>query len=221
MSAYIDAKLGYFAVIFPGVLAAFLLFYAFNLLVRADNENAITETRQAYTYALVGTILIVSAGAFAAAFTNSASLVDTSPLSPVVQALIDFIRAAIAAGLMAAITIQAFTLITSNEESEIQKARKGLFRAMAGVAIVLLAGPMVQVFYGKSTSAGTAEIVGIGNFLATLFGLLAVIAVIAGGLMLVVSVDESLKDRGKKLIFAGIVATIVVFCAFALLNFFL
>ena len=49
---------------------------------------------------------------------------------------------------------------------------------------------------------------------------MAVIGMIAAGIMLVISVDESLKDRAKKLIITSIAALIVVLLAKGIATFF-
>ena len=61
---------------------------------------------------------------------------------------------------------------------------------------------------------------GIINFTLTLIGALAVFTIIIAGIMLVLSVDEGLKDRAKKAIVVAVVGLIVALLSYILVRFF-
>src|SRR5690606_33535568 len=98
--------------------------------------------------------------------------------------------------------------------------KKRFFHGLIGVAIVLLADVTVDYFRPGARSIGLAgEIGGIVEFLLTIIGALAVLGFIVAGFMLVVSTDESLKDRAKKAIFATVVTMIIVLASSLIVRF--
>jgi len=62
------------------------------------------------------------------------------------------------------------------------------------------------------------ELAGIARFLLTIFGALAVIGILAAGVMLIVSVDESLKDKAKKLVIACMIALVIVIASYGIID---
>ena len=92
---------------------------------------------------------------------------------------------------------------------------------MIGAAFVILASAVVDAFYvTKSTAPVIAEAFGIARFALTIFGAVAVIGLIVSGIMLIVSVEESLKERAKKLVITCVVALAVIITAFGITTLF-
>ena len=85
--------------------------------------------------------------------------------------------------------------------------------------MVMLAQPILSaVTPGAFNNEINNNIVGIANFLATIFGVGAVLAFIVAGIMLVVSINETVKDRAKTLMFTAVVAIIIVISSLALVT---
>jgi len=206
-----------------GILFAGVIYYGFRLLMGGEDEAAITEVKAGFGHALFGAVLVGSAGLIAASFSTSGQPVDVTPLQQTIVSVIGFFTGFVGTALIINIVIQGVRLITAQDDSQIDKAKKGLLYGMIGVVFVMLADPIVNSF--APSTAGATEVAsqarGIAEFLITIFGALAVIAMIVGGLMLVVSVDEQLKDRGKKIIIGGIISIIVVIASFSIINLFL
>ncbi|MFH0851473.1 MAG: hypothetical protein V1876_01870 [Candidatus Peregrinibacteria bacterium] len=207
-------------VAFTGLLFGAILYYGIKLLVIPENDTAVTETKQAFEYALFGVILMLGAELIASSFVTG-GVVEPAGLNTVLDTVITFIKAIIATALLVNITIQAFGMIAATEEGSVTKARTKFLHGVYGAAIVLLASPIVNMMYDRDPSVGELELKGIANYIITVFGLLAVVALIVSGILLVVSVDESFKDRAKKLIIACLVALIIVISAGAFINFFI
>ncbi|OIO55819.1 hypothetical protein AUJ46_00150 [Candidatus Peregrinibacteria bacterium CG1_02_54_53] len=205
---------------FTGLLFGGILFYGLRLLITPDSENTMTETMKAFEYALFGVILMAGANLIASSFVTG-GVAQSAGINTVLDTVITFIKAIIAVALLVNITIQGFNMITSMDEGGFTKARTRFLHGVYGAAIVLLASPIVNMMYDKNPSAGELELKGIANYIITIFGLLAVVALIVSGIMLIISVDESFKDRAKKLATASLVALIVVISAGALVNFFI
>jgi len=207
-------------VAFTGILFGAIIYYGIKLLVMPESDSTVTETRQAFEYALFGVILMLGAELIASSFVTR-GVVSPAGVNTVLDSVIIFIKAIIATALLVNITIQGFGMIMATDEGALTKARTKLLHGIYGAAIVLLASPLVNMVYDKNPTAGELELKGIANYIITIFGLLAVVALIMAGILLVVSVDESLKDRAKKLIIGSLVALIVVIAAGALVNFFI
>lgn len=205
---------------FAGLVFGSIIYYGIKLIVIPENENSVTETKQAFQYALFGVVLMLGAELIAESFVTG-GVVEPAGVATVLGSLVIFMKAMLAAALLVNISIQGFRMITATDDGAMTKARTRLLHGVYGAAIVLLATPVVNMIFGRSYSTGVTELVGIANYIITIFGLLAVVALIVSGILLVVSVDESLKDRAKKLAIASLVALIVVISAAAFVNFFI
>lgn len=205
---------------FIGLLIGAVIYYGLKLLFAPESDNAATEAKQAFEYALLGVILMTGASLLAQSFVTG-GVAEPSGVNTVLDTIVVFIKAVIAVALLVNISIQGFQMIVSTEEGGVTKARTRFLHAIFGAAIVLLTSPIVNMMYQRNASAGEIELKGIANFLITIFGILAVVALIVSGILLVISVDESFKDRAKKLATASLVALVVVICAAAFVNFFI
>lgn len=221
LSSYINSTLLEGARIgFIGLLFGAIIYYGIKLLISAEKEETVTEIRRSIVYSFFGVVLMLGAQLIASSFVTG-GVVEPAGINTVTDSVITFVKAIIAVVLLVNITRQGFHMIVATEEGGVTKARKLFMHGIYGAAIVVLASPIVNIIYNKDASAGELEFRGIANYIITLFGLLAVVALIVSGIFLIVSVDESLKDRAKKLITASLVALVVVISAAALVNFFI
>jgi len=205
---------------FLGTLVAAIIFYGIRRLFTPTSDSAMAETSQSFQYAFVGVVLMLGAELIASSFVTG-GVVNPAGVNTVFQNMTIFLRAVISIALLVNITIQGFRMIMSSDDSEAAKGRKQLLYGCLGAAIVLLASPIVTTFTGRNSSTALVELTGIANYIITIFGILAVVAVIVAGAMLVISVDETMKEKAKKLITASLVALILVISAAALVNFFI
>ncbi|MDD5623307.1 MAG: hypothetical protein PHI23_01195 [Candidatus Peribacteraceae bacterium] len=205
-----------------GILIASLVFFALRLIISSDNESTITESKKAYIYAFAGTILVLGASLIADSFTTKGA-VETGPLETLIADVVLFIKGILVAALLANTVYQGALMILAVDDSQIDKARTKWLHGLYGTAVVLLAAPIINTFApaGGNIGEGIAETVGIANFVITIFGLLAVVGIIVGGILLVISITDEYKERAHKLIIACLVALAVVISAAALINLFL
>ncbi|MBI2117799.1 hypothetical protein HYT95_02770, partial [Candidatus Peregrinibacteria bacterium] len=119
------------------------------------------------------------------------------------------------------VTYQGIRLIAlQGKEEEVSKQKAKFFHGLIGVAVVLLADSIVRAVQpGSNAGILSNEIKGIANFLITLFGLLTVVAFMASAAALMLSVDESWKEKGKKGMFGSVIVLIVVFSSWAIINY--
>lgn len=211
---------------FGGILLAMFIYYGIKLLLGSKDENTITEIKGAYSSALFGSILVAGAFFLADTFatanpTGATSLTNEAAFNTVTANSIAFFFGLVSSVALVNIVFQGIRLITAQEEGDIDKARKRFVHGMIGAGIVILSGAAVNSFFGINVNIATTEISGIAVFVVTIFGALAVIGIIIAGIMLVVSVEESLKDRAKKLIITSVVALAVVIASFGIVSTFL
>ena len=210
---------------FLAVAIAFFFYYAVRLILTSHDESVITETKSAYGYAVAGAAVVSLASIIAEAFTSPQATVDIIVEEPIRTGLTDyvifFLRLVVSIAATGTIVFLGVRLIVlQGEEAEIEKQKKRFFNGLLGVAIVLLANVAVNAFApGTGSVALAGEIAGITNFILTLLGAFALLGFIVAGLLLVLSTDESLKDRAKKAVFTTVIAMIVVLSSFIIVRF--
>ncbi len=212
--------------VFYALAIVFFFYYGIRLLLESDEENTISEVKSAYGYGIAGAVIVSLAGSFADAFSNPATIIEKTPIESGLGLVIEFIFLIISISMTAAIVYLGIRLIMlQGQESEIEEQKKRFFHGLLGVAIIILARTVVRAFmpntfYGGSGAVVLAtEIVGIINFLLTLLGALAVLAIVVAGILLMIATDDTLKDRAKKSIFTAVVALIVVFSSLMIIRF--
>lgn len=210
---------------FVGIIFVMGLAISLMLIFGSTNESHITEARSALLHVVTACIIVSLASLFIQAFGpgyTGAHIVNPGVIEiGLVDYVAFFFKAGLGIALIVNIVIQGIRLVLAQGDEEAGKAKKRLIQGFIGVGVVLLAQPIVWTvnpLQGHNTAVINEEIVGIGNFLLTLFGFLAALVVIAAGLLLIVSVDESLKDKAKLMIKTAIITLVVVLASFALLN---
>lgn len=210
-------------IFFFAAATAFFFYYSIRLILESSDENTMTETKSAYGYAVGGAAIVTLAGLMVEAVGQSArgSLINTAPVITGLDAVVRYFRLILSAVVTLMIVVQGARLVLSQgDESAIEEQKKKFFNVMIGVAVILLANVGISAFIpGTGPGIINVQIVGIINFMLTIFGALTILAVIVGGMMLVVSTDEGLKDRAKKSIFTAVIAMIIVMCSYLIVNF--
>lgn len=209
--------------VFLSLATLFFFYYAMRLVWDSDDENTVTEVKSAYGYAISGAAFVTVAGLIAQAVGTGAraTLINQGPVLTALDSIILYMRLMVSAAVSALVVFQGVRLILlQGQESEMEQQRKRFFHSLVGVAIIILANVAVTVFVPTTpVTVFVIEIVGIINFLLQILGALALLAVIVAGVMLVVSVDDGLKDRAKKSIFTAVIALVVVLSCYLIINF--
>ena len=200
---------------FAGILFAMLVYYGFRLVVDSRNDGATLEAVQAYSQAFVGALLVLGASYFAESFTDATvaqtTIVDTDPLETnVMLKIIDFLVRGAGVILALNVMIQGIRFIVAINDGNVESARKNLIQSLVGGMAIMIAAPIMSNIVPGGANPVGIQIVGISNFLATAFGFFTVLAFVISGFMLVVSVDESLKERARGIMLKSGVALAVV-----------
>ena len=202
---------------FWGIAAAAVFYYGARMIISAQNEQSYQDFANSLIYALVGFAIISCAMAFTTAFTTA----NASVLGVSIESVSAFlIRLALGVFILM-IVVSALRMATSGgEQGEFDKWRKVLIGACLGAGILVLARVMVIAIADRSASAIGGELAGILLFLLTIAGFVCAIAIVAAGIMLIISIDESLKDRAKKTIISTLIALAFVMASYAIISYF-
>lgn len=211
---------------FIGIALLSFLYYSIQLLLARQEESVVAEAKSAYEMAITGCAVIMLTTLIVEAFApaSGGEIIRAGPLQTGLGMVVTFIKMALATVVFLRITIQGVRLILlqGQGEGETEKQKKQLLNGLFGVAAILLANALVNaMFPGAGTPIIGVELVGMANFVLTLAGMAAVVAVIVAGVMLLVSVDEGLKDRAKKTISGAIIGIVIILSSFAIVNYFL
>lgn len=226
MQNYIQVTIFPFAQqIFVAVAILMFLYYGVRLLVEGDEESTVTEVRSAYRYGITGAAIVSLTSLILRSVGQSAvtrtTLVNTTAASEAMGLVTDYYRYMVAAAVSAIIVYQGVRLIVAQgDDAEIQKQKKGFFFTLVGVSVILLVDALVGSFLPATGGHPFAiQLVGIANFLLNILGALAVLTFIAAGFFLVISTDDTLKEKAKKTMFTTVVTLVVVLTCRVIITF--
>ena len=130
---------------------------------------------------------------------------------------------------VAYLVITAFTMILAGgeNEAEITNAKKRIVYTLAGIAIIISIEPIVQIFTrgGQITMPSVNLTINFmmrwANFILSLLGIGAVVALIWAGLRLILHYgDEQATEEAKRIAKAAVIGLILAFSAWTIVNFF-
>lgn len=213
--------------VFAIVLFVMLAFFGLRLIIDGRKDEAQADAAKSYINALIGSILVAGAGIVASTVTDHSRVITVNgsgfitPLTAL-ERLGSFTINIVVGLLVSNLFVQAIRLITAQDEGSSTNAKQSLIRALAGTAVVGLAGPILNYIEPgvRVDPQITGQVIGIANFLATVFGSLAVLAFLIAGVMLVIGVDEALEQRARQLMLTAIVAVLVVVSSYTLIQIF-
>lgn len=209
------------------VATAILMFlqYSLKLLFDPDSSDTVSTTKVAYGYGIVACAMVGIASFIVSAVGQEArgTLVNDAPIYSAINNIVLYMRLIVATLVTVFILIQGIRLIVKQgSEEEFKNAQMQFMHTIMGIAVILLANILVEAFLpGNGSTILSVEIVGIINFALTMIGALAVFTIIIAGILLVVSIDEALKERAKKAILVAVLGLIVALLSYVLVRFFI
>lgn len=209
-------------ILFGAIAGVYLIINAIKMVTQGSDEGAVGEAKESIIHIIIGCVVVGGAAMIVETFGVGYGLriANPTPLNTMLTLVIAFFRAILGTAVLANVVIQAFRILTSQGDSGAQeKGRNRLIIGFIGVGIVLLASVIVSAAApGANTAPLIGEIVGIANFLITLVGALCVVGVIVGGILYVISVDESYKDQAKTAIKVSVVTLVIMLLSYAVVN---
>lgn len=209
---------------FWGISAAFMVYYAVRMIIEAQNEQTYSNAQKSFLYSFFGFVTIALGTAFANAlytggFSGNVTAVQPAGIIPGLNSVTSFLFTGSAGFFVLVVTIAGLRMITSQgDQGEFDKWRTVLVANASGVVIMVLASIFVNAIAGRDIQAIGTEVAGLALFVLTVFGFACAFALIVAGIMLIVSVDEGLKDRAKKIVFGTLITLLIVLAAVAIIN---
>ncbi|MDD3896806.1 MAG: hypothetical protein PHU04_03120 [Candidatus Peribacteraceae bacterium] len=214
-----DAIVNNLILAFGGFLFAALVFYSIKLAAESRKDSAMTEAMTAYLQVFAGATIVLGAYVITQSFGTEGVIDPVNVEQSILTSIVTYIVQLTGAVLLLNIVVQGIRLLLSTDEGSMTAARGNLIRSFIGAALVMLGAPVLQMVAPGSFNHGiNQEIVGIANFLGVLFGILAVVAIIVAGILLIVSVNESLKDKAKSIIISSLVAVVIIALSLGLIQ---
>lgn len=210
--------------VFIGVCAVYFAWFALMLIVKGSEENALTEQRKAFGYAVLGMGVVGVASLLVQTFAPSAAgaaLVNATPFTDAAERIVTYITIVTGAFLLFVISFAGFRIIAlQGNEGEIEKQKKSFFNGLLGMVVLLLARVTVSAILpstvifpagGPGTASLIFQIAGMIKFLLEIVAGLAVISLIVSGVLFVVSLgSDERRQRAKRILTSTIIVLIVV-----------
>ncbi|MFA6305548.1 MAG: pilin [Candidatus Gracilibacteria bacterium] len=218
-------------------IAMIIIVVAAIKLISTTNEEDAGKSKKTLIYAIVGMILIQLAdiivrkmffGEQGEAFENIATTKLYAEQSVAqVRSVIGMVEAFLGIVAVLIIIIRGFTVMTSGgSEEELGKAKKHLLYAVAGLVIIMLSEVIIRgvIFPENGQALPDADVakyivVKIVNYAVGFISIIAFVVLFYAGYLYVTSAgNEEAGTKVKKIFTAAIIAIILAFGAFALVN---
>ncbi|MFA5799331.1 MAG: hypothetical protein WC840_00035 [Candidatus Peribacteraceae bacterium] len=199
---------------FGGIVAAAVFYYAVRMIVNSQSESSYSELRNSFVHTFTGLVVIGCAAGIANAFYT----MTPNPLILGITSVTDYILTGAAGVFTLMVTIAGIGMVTSQgDEGAFSKWRKVMIGNIIGTVIMLLAATIVNAVTSRNPFLVTSELAGISLFLLQIIGFVCVIALIVAGILLIVSIDESLRDRAKRIIIGTLIALALLIASYTLI----
>lgn len=227
------------------VAVVIIVFAGFRMVTGWGKEDVYGKQRLNILYAIVGLAIVAMAGELAKIFSvegggfirDPNQILRTANLfNRQTQIIITFIKYIV--GSIAVITIvrNAYRIIAvGSSEDSLASDKKNLVYSAIGLVLILVADNVINNVLFKvdlsrypgtggvqpaiSAQAGVAELVGITNFTVSVVGPIAVLALLAGGVLYITAAGkEDQIERAKRIIMATLGGIILIYGAFAIIS---
>ena len=226
-----------------GILYISLMGYT--LVTQGDNEEAISRAKTGLVYSVIAFMMISMSEEFGRMFDMRETTIIGTPREILervrlfdrqVEVFVLFVKYVIGAFATLMLVTSGIKLVTSGgNEEETTKQKKSIMYSGAGLLLIYVGDVFInRVFYKVDKNVysgitgvhpqldareGVEQIIGITNFVVSFVGPIAVLMLLAGAIMYIVSKgEEEQMNKAKRLIFAAVVGIILVFGAFAIVN---
>ncbi|MDD5055332.1 MAG: hypothetical protein PHZ00_03620 [Candidatus Peribacteraceae bacterium] len=203
---------------FWGISLVALLYYGAQMVLNSSKDQAYSDTTNSFLNALIGFVIIAAASTFATSF----AAYNPSGLGPVIAKVSSTLVYASSGIFILMATLAGLQMVlTQGDEGEFTKWQKVLIGNIIGVMIIFLSSILVNAVMAQDEASIIVEMKGLALFLLTLLGFIGVIALIVAGVMLIISIDESLRDKAKQIVIGTLITLAFVLASYTLIITFL
>lgn len=235
-------------VIIGAIAILMIIVSGVKLVTASGNEEVFTEQTRNLTYSILGLFMVGLAGEIAQIFDVSSGGILDDPnralqksrlfnrTAEIVITFVKYIIGSVAVLFLVKSSLR-MVLLGANDE-EMTKDKKNIFYAILGLVVILFANPIINrvlfkvdkdkfpgieaVRPGIDTKQLLLEIAGATNLITSIVGPLALLSLVAGGVMyLFAAGNDELLGRAKKIILWSIIGIVVIYGAFAIVSLFI
>ncbi|MCC6643877.1 hypothetical protein IT411_03950, partial [Candidatus Peregrinibacteria bacterium] len=145
-----------------------------------------------------------------------------------VKYIITFIKYVIGALAVTMLMRNAIRMVTNSAGDELEKDKKNVVASIIGLILIIVADPIInKVFFSIDTTRypgtggpevainyvqGVSEIVGFTNFLVTILTPIAILVIVAGGVMYMTAAgNPDAQGKAQRMIFLALVAILLIY----------
>lgn len=216
-----------------GVALIMGVLYGVRLVLSRGQEETINQQKRNFLYALLGfVILIISenvARIFNPEFATTNQLVDFNAARDQLRDIVSYAKWLLGSIIVLMFTISSVRMIAAQgEDEEISKQKKNMTFSFIGMLVILLASNIVNAIYvinepKEAAAAGpqsaVTEITSVVRLILVFLGPMAIaFTIYAGFLYLTALENEEQANKGRRMIVYGVVAIVLIYGAYALVN---
>jgi hypothetical protein len=217
-----------------GALALVMgVLYGLRMVISRGQEDVISKQKANFLYALLGfMILIISenvAKVFNPEFATTNQLIDFNAARDQLRDIVSYMKWMLGSIAVLMFIVSGIRLIgAQGEENEISQQKRNITWSLLGMLTILLASNIVNAFYVIKSPTETAsaapktvvaEVAGVIRLVLVFLGPAAIAFTIYAGFMYLTAMEnEDRSKKGKQMIIAGVVAIVVIYGAYAIVN---
>lgn len=162
----------------------------------------------------------------------------TTLFNKAVQYLITFVKYLIGAVAVLVLMRSALRMVSNSAGDELEKDKKNIVACVIGLILIVISDPIINnVFFsidktrypsvggavvGINYAQGISEIIGFTNFIVSILTPVAILVIVAGGVMYMTSGGNAENQaKAKRMIFLALLALIIIYGAFAIVSTFI
>jgi nicotinic acid phosphoribosyltransferase len=198
------------------------------MVLEAQKDDSVKELGNSLIFAFTGFAIIACAAAFASAFgvgtLSGGPVTQVHPITLTggIKSVADFIIMMSAGIFILIVVIAGLGMIASQgESSNFDKWRKVLVANCIGVVLMLTSYFIIHAISDVNSGLLITEMKGLALWMLTLIGYICVAALIVAGIMLIVSIDDGLKDRAKRIVYGTLISLLIVIACYSLIVIFI
>lgn len=207
--------------------------YGFKLVIGRGQEDIISKQKANFLYALMGFVILIISENIAQIFNperaTADALIDFGAARDQLRDIVDYIKWLLGSIIVLFMAISSIKMITAHgEEEKITQQKRNLTWSLMGMLLILLASNIVNAVYvireptevaAAAPETAITEVASVIRLILVFMGPLAIAFTIYAGFLYLTALDnEERVNKAKRMIVAGVVAIVIIFAAFAIVN---
>ena len=219
LGGYLEKVPGILREAFAGLLVLMIVLYGGKMIAFSQEESTIAESKSSLIYGAIAGVVVALAEAIAAVTSPGRAEVNAGALAGYVDGFADYFNYIAFAVVVANTVVQALRLASSHGSQErISSATKRLIYGVIGGLLAVVARQIVVSVSTRNFSPVLSQIQGFLDAVVEVAKYAAPTAIGIAGLMLIISVDESLKEKAKTVIKTVFIALTLILVADIILQ---